>query len=360
MSAPSRILWISKRRPQHRDLLDRPYGRFFYLPTALAAMGHEVTVLLIDHRGLAAEEREATGVKWRSIDFLKAGPAGAWKQALQIARASEADWIVGSSDAWVGVIAARLSSICGARLALDAYDDFEAYMPWNLPLHYLWHRAVRKADLVTAAGPQLADVLNLHRNGRSGTRVLPMAADPAFHPTNRNSARNTLGLDCNASLFGYLGSVAPGRDVSTLWAALSSVKHALPDATCLASGRGESDIGDGVRHLGYLPDEQIPLLLSSLDVAVVTAAPNRFGLGSYPSKLYEAIACSIPIVCADLPNLRWIAGDRTRYYRSGDPASLAQAILEQLQDPLPVKPLPTWSDVAKLLEQYLQGKVSHS
>ena len=29
-------------------------------------------------------------------------------------------------------------------------------MRWNLPLHWSWRRAVRVADLVTAAGPQLA------------------------------------------------------------------------------------------------------------------------------------------------------------------------------------------------------------
>ena len=35
-----RLLFVCKRHPQQRDLVTRPYGRFFHLPVALAALGH--------------------------------------------------------------------------------------------------------------------------------------------------------------------------------------------------------------------------------------------------------------------------------------------------------------------------------
>ena len=92
----------------------------------------------------------------------------------------------------------------------------------------------------------------------------------------------------------------------------------------------------------------VPRLLSALDLAIVTATTGRFGLGSY-----AAIPCGVPMVCADLPNLRWIAGERARYYRPGDPRSLAQAVLAQLREPLPVAPLPDWSASALELERAL-------
>ena len=38
-----KILMLSKRRPQGRDLFTRPYGRFFHLPRLLAEAGHTVS-----------------------------------------------------------------------------------------------------------------------------------------------------------------------------------------------------------------------------------------------------------------------------------------------------------------------------
>ena len=45
-----KILFLSKRRPQGKDLLTRPYGRFFYLPYWLAQRGHEVYILLLSYK----------------------------------------------------------------------------------------------------------------------------------------------------------------------------------------------------------------------------------------------------------------------------------------------------------------------
>ena len=44
------ILFLSKRRPQNKDLILRPYGRFYYLPKILAERGHNVHVLLLDYK----------------------------------------------------------------------------------------------------------------------------------------------------------------------------------------------------------------------------------------------------------------------------------------------------------------------
>ena len=347
-----RILFLAKCHPQGRSLLERPYGRFHHLPTALAARGHQVTLALVGHRGDAPAELHRDGVLVRAFDVRSQGPSSVWRGLRQLSRQQRPDWIIGCSDIYYGIAATRLAAELGTRSAIDSYDDFEAYMPWAWPLHRLWRRALRQADLRLAAGPQLA--AHLQRiSGAAPALVVPMAADPAFQGVERAQARERMGLPEQQLLAGYLGSLARGRDVETLWAALATVQVALPNVRWLVSGRRSLPTPANVEHRGYLADAEVPLLLSSLDLAVVTAAPGRFGLGSYPSKLYEAIACGIPMVCADLPNMRWIAGARARYYQPGDDQSLAEALIAQLRSPLPVAPLPDWSTSASLLERAL-------
>lgn len=38
---------------------------------------------------------------------------------------------------------------------IDAYDNYESYIPWLKLLHVLKRRALSRADLITAAGPNL-------------------------------------------------------------------------------------------------------------------------------------------------------------------------------------------------------------
>src|SRR5690606_22045265 len=68
-----RLFFISKRHPQQRDLLERPYGRFHHLPRLLAARGHEVEVALCSHRGLPGSTVWSEGVRWIAMDIRTAG-----------------------------------------------------------------------------------------------------------------------------------------------------------------------------------------------------------------------------------------------------------------------------------------------
>ena len=68
-----RIMFIGKRHPQQRDLIERPYGRFYHLPTALAARGHDVRVVLCSHRRLPALDLKRAGVTWSSQDIRTLG-----------------------------------------------------------------------------------------------------------------------------------------------------------------------------------------------------------------------------------------------------------------------------------------------
>lgn len=335
-----KILFVGKRRPQQRDLLDRPYGRFHHLPAGLAALGHQVTVALVGHQGLAAERREQAGVQWLACDIRSQGWRHVSAQLRQEARQLSPDWVVGCSDAWYGWLAHRLALRCDARLAIDAYDNYEAYMPWNLPLHWLWRRAIAAADLVTAAGPQLADKLLQSRPGRR-VEILPMAADPGFLPMDRSQCRDQFGLDQSRPLFGYSGAWTRSRGSELLLDAFQRVRRELPDAGLLLTGRPppRALAVAGVISLGYLPDGQMPAAVNAADVTCVIVADTAFGRYSYPAKLCEAIACGRPALASETAATRWmLAGAEKHLAPCGDAQAHAAKMIDLYTNPAQAYP----------------------
>lgn len=352
-----RLLFVAKRLPQQRDLIDRPYGRFYHLPVALSALGHEVAVVLCSHRALPPERFERDGVDWASEDVRSAGPARFLSAVYAHAAAFRPEWIVGCSDAWYGPLACRLAERNHARLAVDAYDNYEAYMRWNLPLHWQWRRAVNAADLVTATGPQLAGLLDCHRQDKSPTAIVPMAADPIFVPHDRLQARNRLNLPIDAPLAGYCGGWARNRGTDVLLDAFRIVHGKRPEARLVLTGKPPSHALDvpGVLALGYLDDDLLPLVLSALDVACVITADSSFGRYTYPAKLCEAMACEVPVVATSTEPVRWMLGDDARFLAPiGDATAISERILAHFgMGRIAYPGLATWEDSARRLEAAL-------
>lgn len=279
----------------------------------------------------------------------------AW--ALHEATAFQPDWVIGVSDTWYGWLSHHIARRTGARLAVDAYDNYESYMPWNLPLHYFWHRAIAAADVVAAAGPQLAALLDRHRSKQTPAVIVPMAADPTFIPCERNNARTRMELPLEAPLIGYFGSWASNRSTDILLEAFRIVREQKPAARFVLSGHPPAHAlsEPGVLALGYIDDELLPIALSTLDVACVITANTSFGRYSYPAKLCEAMACNVPVVATATEPVRWMLHDDARFLVSiGDPHKIAERILDLLGRGSIVYPVQqTWADSARLFDAAL-------
>ena len=354
-----RILFISKREPQQRDLVERPYGRFHWLPVELARRGHEVRQALVSHRGTPSATLERNGVRITAHDPRHAGLQRTLHGLEAEAGAFAPDWVIGCSDAWYGWLAGRLARRTGARLAIDAYDDYESYMPWNLPLHWAWRRSLRSAELVTAAGPQLAALLDRQRVGRLPTVVIPMAADPEFVAMDRADCRKALGLPGTGQYVGYVGSWSATRGSDALLRAFRLARARCPDLQLVVSGRPPDavQVEPGVIATGYLPDAQMPLLLNALDVACVVTADTAFGRSSYPAKLCEAMACGVPVVATSTTPVAWMLGQQSKHLVSlAAPGAMAERILSLLESPSAEYPVrASWADLAHDLERAMLG-----
>lgn len=360
-----KILCLSKRYPQGRDLLNRPYGRFFYLPFHLSQSGHQLNLLLFSYRDDPAEHRRQHGMDWYS-ESLRPKMLG-WGCTQYIARAKALiesdppDWIVGFSDTWYGILAQHLGAKYGIRTLIDAYDNYESYLPGIKPLHWAWRHACRHATAISAAGPDLVELLaDQHNSVR--TAIVPMAADPIFQPLDRKQCRAQLGLPANLPLIGYCGSLHRNRGVNRLFEAIIQLHETTPEVLLVVSGRRQrsvvlpSALRDRTIELGYLNDELMPTLLNAMDVLLVINSPSSFGHYSYPAKLYEAMQCRVPVVATGVAGTSWILRNYPECLVASDDATkLAERIREALAwQRKDYSGLLDWQQSAMILDELLR------
>ncbi len=149
---------------------------------------------------------------------------------------------------------------------------------------------------------------------------------------------------------GYTGSPRDWKGVGALAAAVDL----WPDDVRL-----ELVGGGDVRHprvdvVAPVAYGALPERLARYDVLLLPLLDNLYGRHlANPLKLWDYLATGIPIVAADLPSVRGVAGDRLYYYQPGDVGSLAAAVGRALAaGPQPTW-VRTWDDRAEEIERFL-------
>lgn len=341
-----------------RDLLDRPYGRFYHLPAAWAALGHDIRMALFHQRPAGPYAGLRHGLEWRTFDPVRR-PLESLREIHDYTRDFRPDWIVGFSDTYYGLLAVHLARHHQARALVDAYDNYASYVGWCRPLHRAWFRAVAAADLVTVAGPSLAALFAAQGRSRP-TMVVPMAVDPAgFHLRDRFRARAQFGLPTLSPCIGYFGSIARSRGIAILFEAWQRLREDIPETRLLLGGRLESNLPlpNGVDFLGYLPDATVPTAMACADVIAVVNKASNFGDYSYPIKLYEALAMGIPAVASATASTRWILRDHPQLLVEPENAeALAAALKRSMTDGLThLPPARDWVSLAEDLSRELES-----
>lgn len=340
-----------------RDLYERPYGRFYYLPRYLAERGHDVTLLLLAYGDEAPLDERHAGMRWISEPLQPHKPGRYIHRLRRQLRTGRFDWVVGLSDTYFGILAQHYGSRFGVRACIDAYDNYESYIPWLKPLHWLWRRALSRAELVTAAGPDLLQYMSRQRAGRPAV-VLPMAADPiGFRHMDQAESRSRMGLEVAGRYVGYCGSAHRNRGLDVLFEAMERLQERRPEARLLLSGRSWKNVSipDSALRLGYIADADMPVLLNCMDVLTVVNRTTSFGNFSHPVKLYEAMSCGVPVIATATPATQWILREHPdSLVRPSDPEALCESI-ERFLDRGQVNyhGVPDWRSNAGLFEQAL-------
>jgi glycosyltransferase involved in cell wall biosynthesis len=234
-----------------------------------------------------------------------------------------------------------------APLVVTAHDAAPLVLPETYPRRGRWfHRrglaaAAQRADLVITVSNAAADELVAYTDiPRDRIRVVPNGVD--LHAASEDDVRRVreqFGLGDKPYLL-WVGSLEPRKNVGLLaqafarWAARSELEHRLVLAGPSGWVEDESEtlaplraLGDRVTSIGRVDDTVLPALYRGADLFVFPSRHEGFGI-----PVLEAMAQATPVLCADIPALREVAGEAARRLPPEDPGAWAAAIEQLLTD----------------------------
>ncbi|WP_336135344.1 glycosyltransferase family 4 protein [Natronomonas amylolytica] len=172
---------------------------------------------------------------------------------------------------------------------------------------------VRLSTNVYVAFDELKTWIDPYRGGsQSPVEVLPNAVDPTlFSSQSIGEARSEIGIETDDFIVGFVGSLAPRHEVSTL---LHAASH-LDDVELLLVGDGElreeleqlaTDLGiqDRVIFTGQVPHERVPTYIASFDAGYGVVSPGK---ASNPIKCYEYLACERPVITSQKDEFEFVS-----------------------------------------------------
>jgi glycosyltransferase involved in cell wall biosynthesis len=138
----------------------------------------------------------------------------------------------------------------------------------------------------------------------------------------------------------YVGSEDPRKNLRTLLRALALVARQIGDVRLIKVGKahfvqerqrllalaGDLGIGGHILFLDQVPDEDLVYFYNAASVLAMPSLYEGFGL-----PVAEAMACGLPVVCADRTSLPEVAGDAGLLVdprRVDDLAAVLQQVLE--------------------------------
>jgi teichuronic acid biosynthesis glycosyltransferase TuaC len=353
-----KILVISKRQYTNKDLIDDRYGRLREIPLELSRKGFQVNGLCLSYARKPEGNFWDEGVLWQSNNASTLILPGVLKYiyaANKIAR--KADLIWACSDSIYGIIGLIIARRHNIPLVFDLYDNFEYFLLGRLPLFkQLYHWSIRNCAAVTCVSNSLANRVASIKTG-SGIVVIENAVrTDIFRPMDKLLCRRQLGLPEQGTLIGTAGAIHSNRGIDSLFKSFDRLKKNRPDLHLVLAGRWDRSIphlkGSRIHYLGDLPLERVPLVINSLDVAVICNLDNEFGRYCFPQKAYEILACQVPIVAARVGSMAELFCDAPqRLFQPRNVDSMIKSIVFSLQTNHRVLFRPqTWKDAADKME----------
>ena len=227
-----------------------------------------------------------------------------------------------------------------SRQVLTVHDAAVLDHPeWFEQKFALWYsallpRLVRKVRAIITVS-QFSKERIVQRTGVESERVQVIAngVDRRFRPIDQEQVKKAIirfGLTGPYILF--VGSLEPRKNLNML---LKSWRLGNFDGATLAVvGTGgrvfqrfeRDSVPKGVRFLGRIDDDLLPILYSGATGFVYASIYEGFGLPPL-----EALACGCPIAVSDIPALREVCEETAVYFDPFSPSSIARKLEWLLQ-----------------------------
>jgi len=220
----------------------------------------------------------------------------------------------------------------------DTYDAWPRLRALARLLAFVMHVQYRLADAIVVVTPGLEGHVRDRTGRRRGYHVIGNGAN-----VDRFRPMGTAAVAGSRRYVVFVGALASWQGIDTVLGAVEAPEWpSAVDLVIAGDGkeRGRIEVAAKanarIRWLGTIPYAESPALVAGSLAALVPKADapsSRYGLS--PLKLFEALACGVPVVVSDLPGL----GDTVRAhdcgltFPAGDASALARSVAQLAADP---------------------------
>ena len=206
---------------------------------------------------------------------------------------------------------------------------------------------VTQADAVLTVSGLLRDYAISLGAEPERVHLVPNGVDTArFYPGDpEQGLRERWGLG-DGPVLGFVGGLRPWHGVEALPALLGRLKRAHPTVRLVVAGDGplrgelerdarERGLRESVVFTGSLPHDEVAPLIRLFDVALAPYPRPDHDFYFSPLKLFEYMACGVPVVAAGLGQIPEVVhdGETGLLYPPEDHDALASACDRLLSDP---------------------------
>jgi len=336
----------------------RPYDvRVFHKEArSLAEAGHRVTLLA--HADFQREVKNGVVVK----GVIK--PANRFFRLFNVFRFAvlclkeKAD-VYHFHDFELLPVGLFLKFVTGRRIIYDCHENFPEtvyervwYPDWLKPILFRFIAGVepvlaRRLDAVVCVVPDQQS-----RFDQKGCKTVLVRNVPRLE--NFQAAVNKDLPKLNRII--YLGGLTVVRGARLLVDMMLELQKTRPDLKLLLLGpfnesyverdiKGyirEKGLDENIEHISLVPHEQVPDYVVQSLIGLSPLQPNVKMLRMiFPNKIFEYMACGIPVIASDLPSMKYIFNKAKSgiTVRADDPCDYVKAITALLDSPEKMKEL---------------------
>jgi len=360
---------LTKRNYMGKDLFGDKFGRFYEFPKELALKGHDVVVCSMSYRYSPVSEIspiELDRIHWYLHSIGENWGTGIFKWLSTISRKIiefSPNVIFTCSDALHVILGCKLARKFNIPVVVDLYDNFESFGMTKLPgVSRAYRHSVKGADGVVCVSDPLRDyvIKTCQPTGKVDVIENAVVSD-VFFPRNRDECRQYFKLPPEQKLVCSIGGLHSNRGFNMLLDAVAILRQEINNLEIVIAGQKHRSINirdkDWVHDFGNLPHQEIPKLLSAVDLAMVCNKDSSFGRYCFPQKAQEIIANRTPILAANIGVMSGVLRDFPQcLYDPDNVHSLVSAIRSQLVHKVSADiEVMTWEQQATKLNNFIKG-----
>lgn len=204
---------------------------------------------------------------------------------------------------------------------------------------YAWMLSMMESSdhLITISEFSKAEFVRLRTFNPARISVIPLGYDPALFKCPNDLSKITTFQGEHGQFFLYSGALQPHKNVGVLLKAMAQLPKSINlvitgDSTPqlrqdLLDEARKLGITSQVRHLGFIPNEDLPHLFRASVAFVFPSLLEGFGL-----PILDAMACGTLVIASNAASLPEVGGDAPIYFDPNDPDALAECLRQALDD----------------------------